>query len=200
MAERFALHTERLILRSWRDSDLEPFAALNADPRVMEYFPSALARAESDFLANRISERIQQHGFDLWAVEVRDGAPFIGFVGLAVPRFEAAFTPCVEVGWRLAYEHWGYGYATEAATAALNDAFQRFDFEEVVSFTTQHNQRSRRVMEKLGMSRSPADDFDHPEMPQAHPLRRHVLYRLSRKSWRAASFCAASRSSRKPGG
>jgi RimJ/RimL family protein N-acetyltransferase len=183
----FALHTDRLILRSWRESDLEPFAALNADPRVMQYFPSVLTRAESDFLAEKISERIEQHRFGLWAVELRTGAPFIGFVGLAIPRFEASFTPCIEVGWRLAYEHWGHGYATEAATGALDDAFGRFDFEEIVSFTTQQNWRSRRVMEKLGMTHSLTDDFDHPEIPEPHPLRRHVLYRLSRNTWQSVS-------------
>jgi RimJ/RimL family protein N-acetyltransferase len=198
MPERFVLETDRLLLRSWRETDLEPFAAINADPRVMEYFPSPLTRAESDFLADKISERIQKSGFGLWAVEERGGAPFIGFVGLAVPLFEAAFTPCVEVGWRLAYAHWGRGYAPEAAAAALDDAFGRLDLQEIVSFTTQHNQRSRRVMEKLGMTHSLADDFDHPELSCDHPLLRHVLYRLSRKSWLTASFRAASPPIRKP--
>ena len=183
----FSLQTERLILRSWHDTDRAPFAALNADPRVMEYFPSVLAREESDLFAAKISQRIDENGFGLWAIEVRGGAPFIGFVGLSRPRFETAFTPCIEVGWRLAYDHWGRGYATEAATAALDDAFHRFNLDEILSFTSRQNQRSQRVMEKLGMTHDPVDDFDHPEIPDGHPLRRHVLYRLSRAAWTSLS-------------
>jgi RimJ/RimL family protein N-acetyltransferase len=183
----FSLQTDRLILRSWRQADLTPFAALNADHRVMEYFPSVLTREESDFFAAKISQRIQENGFGLWAVEVRGGAPFIGFVGLSQPRFETSFTPCVEVGWRLAYDHWGRGYATEAATSAIDDAFDRFDVDEILSFTSRQNQRSQRVMEKLGMTHAPADDFDHPEIPNGDPLRRHVLYRLSRANWQSVS-------------
>jgi RimJ/RimL family protein N-acetyltransferase len=183
----FSLQTERLILRSWQETDRAPFAALNADPRVMEYFPSVLAREESDLFAAKISQRIDENGFGLWAIEVRGGAPFIGFVGLSRPRFETAFTPGIEVGWRLAYDHWGRGYATEAATAALDDAFHRFNLDEILSFTSRQNQRSQRVMEKLGMTHDPVDDFDHPEIPDGHPLRRHVLYRLSRAAWTSLS-------------
>lgn len=178
--------TARLRLRPWRDEDLPAFAALNADPRVMEHFPETLSRAESDALAGRIRDHFTARGFGPWAVEVPGRAAFIGFVGLAVPEFEAPFTPCVEVGWRLAAEHWGQGYATEAASAALGHAFGPLGLAEVVSFTVVANRRSRRVMERLGMTRSPADDFEHPGLPGGHPLRPHVLYRLSRAAWLAS--------------
>lgn len=153
---------------------------MNADPRVMEFLPSVLTREESDALAGRIIEKLTRDGFGLWAVEVVGVADFIGFVGLNAPKFEAHFTPCIEIGWRLAYEHWGHGYATEAATAVMRFGFEQLGLKEIVSFTSTANMRSRRVMERLGMSNSPADDFDHPRLPEGHPLRRHVLYRLSR--------------------
>jgi RimJ/RimL family protein N-acetyltransferase len=172
--------TQRLALRLWRDEDLAAFAALNADPRVMEFFPKPLDRAESDALAARIRENLTRRGFGLWAVEVPGVADFIGFVGLSVPQFEAHFTPCVEIGWRLAYEYWGAGYATEAALAVLDFGFERLALDEVVSFTTSANRRSRGVMERIGMTRTPADDFDHPALAEGHPLRRHVLYRIKR--------------------
>lgn len=175
------LTTESLVLREWRDSDLEPFAALNADPRVMEFLPKTLDRAESDALAGRIREGFAKHGFGLWAVEVPGVAPFIGFIGLSVPGFEAHFTPCVEVGYRLAFDHWGLGYATEGAMAALEFGFQQARLKEIVSFTAPQNVRSRRVMEKIGMTRDPAEDFDHPKLAEGHPLRRHVLYRISQQ-------------------
>jgi RimJ/RimL family protein N-acetyltransferase len=178
--------TARLRLRPWRDGDLPAFAALNADPRVMEHFPGTLSRAESDALVARNRDHFAAHGFGLWAVEVPGRAPFIGFVGLAVPRFEGPFTPCVEVGWRFAAEHWGQGYATEAASAVLAHAFGPLGLAEVVSFTAPANRRSRRVMERLGMTRLPADDFEHPGLPEGHPLRPHVLYRLSRAAWLAS--------------
>jgi ribosomal-protein-alanine N-acetyltransferase len=174
------MRTERLLLRRWRPSDLAPFAALNADPRVMRYFPTTLSRAESDAFAEQIEAHFAEHGFGLWAVEVPDLAPFIGFVGLSVPRFEASFTPCVEVGWRIAAEHWGRGYAPEAARTALAFGFETLGLREILSFTTVVNAPSRRVMEKLGMTHDPSDDFDHPALPEGHALRRHVLYRLSR--------------------
>ncbi len=180
------LRTDRLRLRAWRAADLEPFARLNADARVMEHFPEALSRSESDALATRISQNLTARGFGLWAVEVPGIADFAGFVGLAVPGFEAHFTPCIEIGWRLAAEHWGRGYATEGARAALGFAFARLHLDEVVSFTVVANSRSRRVMERLGMHRDPADDFEHPSLPEGHPLRRHVLYRLRRQEWRAS--------------
>ena len=174
------IDTHRLQLRAWRPEDLPAFAAMNADPRVMEFLPKPLDRAESDARAAQIRDHFARRGFGLWAVEVRGVADFIGFVGLSVPEFEAHFTPCVEVGWRLAREHWGLGYATEAARAALDFGFQGFALEEIVSFTVPANWRSRRVMERIGMTRTPADDFDHPALPVGHPLRRHVLYRATR--------------------
>ena len=177
------IQTPRLLLRPWRDDDHAPFAALNADPVVMEFFPSTLDRTESDAAVGRIREHFAARGFGLWAVEVPGTADFIGFVGLAVPRFEAHFTPCVEIGWRLAREHWGRGYATEAARAAIRFGFEELALGEIVSFTVPANVRSRAVMERIGMTRSPADDFDHPALPEGHPLRRHVLYRLSRAAF-----------------
>jgi RimJ/RimL family protein N-acetyltransferase len=160
--------------------DREPFAALNADPRVMEHFPAPLSHEESDTLAARIESHFEQHGFGLWAVEIVDVAPFAGFIGLSVPRFEAHFTPCIEIGWRLAKEFWGSGYATEGARAVLAFGFEQLRLPAIVSFTVLGNLRSRRVMERLGMTRNPADDFNHPALPEGHPLQRHVLYRLSR--------------------
>jgi RimJ/RimL family protein N-acetyltransferase len=177
-----ALRTERLILRPWREEDLALFAALNADPAVMGHFPSVLTRAESDALATRIRADLAERGFGLWAVEAPGVAPFIGFIGLAVPRFEAHFTPCVEIGWRIAREHWGRGYATEAARAALAYGLGRLRLDEIASFTAVGNLRSRRVMEKIGMTHDPSDDFDHPNLPPGHPLRRHVLYRIRRET------------------
>ena len=171
----------RLQLRLWRDDDLPEFAAINADPRVMEFLPKLLDRAESDALAARFRDHFARLGFGLWAVEVPGVADFIGFVGLSVPAFEAPFMPCVEIGRRLAHEHWGKGYATEAALAALEFGFGRLALQEIVSFTVPENRRSRAVMERMGMTRNPLDDFDHPALPEGHPLRWHVLYRLSHR-------------------
>jgi RimJ/RimL family protein N-acetyltransferase len=172
------LETERLVLRRWRAEDREPFARMNCDAEVMEFFPAALTRAESDTLADRIEAHFEEHGFGGWAAEMRAEAVFIGFVGLAVPRFEAHFTPCVEIGWRLAREHWGKGLATEGARAAMRYAFAELGLAELVSFAVPGNVRSRRVMEKLGMTHDVRDDFEHPGLPEGHRLRRHVLYRV----------------------
>jgi RimJ/RimL family protein N-acetyltransferase len=174
------LITPRLRLREWRDTDFPAFAALNADPEVMLHFPEMLDRAASDALAERIVAHFDRHGFGPWAVEVPGVADFAGFVGLMVPAFDAHFTPCVEIGWRLARTAWGHGYATEAARAALDYAFGTLKLDEVVSMTVPANLRSRAVMERLGMTRLPADDFDHPRLPQGHALQRHVLYRKRR--------------------
>jgi len=184
------LRTPRLLLRLWSPADLEPFARVNADPRVMEHLPGALSREQSDALAARIATHFTERGFGLWALELPGVAPFVGFVGLAVPRFEAAFTPCVEVGWRLAAEHWGRGYASEAARAALAFGFERLGLSEIVSFTVPANQRSRAVMERIGMTRDPADDFEHPSLPPGHPLRQHVLYRIRARARPAPSSAA----------
>ena len=180
MSSAQTLKTSRLILRQWREDDLAPFAAMNADPRVMEYFPSLLSREKSDDLARRLAARIDERGWGLWAVEVKGVVPFIGFVGLAKVLWSAHFTPCVEIGWRIAFEHWHKGYATEAARAAVDFAFDSLRLDEIVSFTVPANLRSRAVMERLGMKHDPRDDFDHPELPVGHPIRRHVLYRLAR--------------------
>lgn len=177
------MHTPRLILRPWRDADRAPFAALNADPDVMEHFPSLLDRSESDAFADRIAAHFHDHGMGLWAVEVRDGPPFIGFVGLSKVTFDAPFTPAVEIGWRLARAAWGHGYATEAAREVCREAFLDLHLPALVSFTATANRRSRAVMERLGMRRDPAEDFDHPKLPDGHRLQRHVLYRLTAAAW-----------------
>lgn len=172
------LRTERLILRPPGDEDLAPFAAMNADPEVMRHFPATLSRAESDAMVVRNRDGFAARGFGNWAIEVPGVTSFAGFVGLSVPRFQAHFSPCVEIGWRLATSFWGQGYATEGARAALGFGFDTLKLPEIVSFTVVANQPSRRVMERLGMRRDPADDFDHPSMAEGHPMRRHVLYRL----------------------
>ena len=173
------LRTARLVLRGWRRSDREPFAAMNADREVMEHFPATLTRAESDALADRIDADFAERGSSLWAVEVAGGEPFIGFTGLAVPRFQAHFTPAVEIGWRLARPSWGHGYATEAARRVLDFAFRDLGLPEVVSFTSTTNIRSQAVMKRIGMTHDPADDFDHPLLGEGHRLRRHVLWRIT---------------------
>jgi RimJ/RimL family protein N-acetyltransferase len=178
------LRTERLVLRAWRADDLEPFARINADVEVMRHFPATLDRTASDEMVERIERTWETSGIGLWAVEVIGGAAFIGFVGLLPVPFEAAFTPAVEVGWRLDRDHWGRGYAPEAAAEAVHHGFEDLDLAEIVSFTTPANMASRRVMEKLGMSHDPADDFDHPRLTPGHPMRRHVLHRLTAEQWR----------------
>jgi RimJ/RimL family protein N-acetyltransferase len=174
------LRSERLRLRQWTAADREPFARLNADALVMQYFPTTLSRAESDGLADAIEDHIAQNGWGLWAVDVPGVTSFAGFIGLSRPRFEAHFTPCVEIGWRLGSSVWGRGYATEGASAVLAFGFDTLGLREIVSFTTEANLPSRRVMERIGMTSNRDDDFDHPNLPPQHPLRHHVLYRKSR--------------------
>ncbi|MSR56956.1 MAG: N-acetyltransferase [Planctomycetaceae bacterium] len=188
MPEIPVLSTPRLRLREWRDDDLPAFAALNSDPQVMEFLPKLLDRSESDAMAARIREHFNDHQFGLWAVEVAGGVDFIGFVGLCVPKFEAHFTPCVEIGWRLAATHWGQGYATEAARTALEFGFRQLRLEQIVSMTVPANRRSWQVMQRLGMTRSPDDDFDHPNLPEGDRLKRHVLYRLTQAQWSSATL------------
>ena len=180
------LTTARLLLREWREDDRGPFAELNADPRVAEFLSGTRDRVASDAFVDRIITRWASDGHGLWAVERHDDGAFLGFVGLAAPSFEAAFTPCVEVGWRLTPAAWGHGYATEGARAALRFGFEDVGLEEIVSFTVPDNARSRAVMERLGMTRDPADDFDHPSFAEGHRLRGHVLYRLGRADWSVA--------------
>ena len=151
---------------------------MNADPRVMEHFPKLLSREESDARVDAIEAHFREYGFGLWAVEVPGVAPFVGFIGMTRQNLAAPFMPCVEIGWRVAADFWGRGYATEGARVAANFGFKQLNFSEIVSYTVPANLRSRRVMEKLGMTHDPADDFDHPLLPAGHPLRRHVLYRL----------------------
>jgi RimJ/RimL family protein N-acetyltransferase len=172
------LRTERLYLRTWEPSDRTPFAAMNADPRVMEHFEAPLTADGTDALIQRIERQFEADGFGLWAVDIPGVTPFAGFIGLYRPNFDAHFTPCVEVGWRLAAEFWGRGYATEGAREAIRFGFETVGLDEIVSITVPGNQRSRRVMEKLGMTCTREDDFDHPRVSEGSPLRRHVLYRL----------------------
>jgi 3-dehydroquinate dehydratase / shikimate dehydrogenase len=171
------IRTARLCLRPWRDTDCEPFARMNADPRVMRYFSAPLTREQSDEFADQIRTHIVAHGWGRWAVEIVGIAPFAGFIGLARPRFKAHFTPCTEISWRLAPEFWGRGYATEGALGALDFGFRELRVDEIVALTTPANEPSRRVMDRLGMTHHPADDFDHPGLPAGHPRARHVLYR-----------------------
>ena len=166
------------MLRSWRDSDREPFARMNADPRVMEFFPACLSREQSDALADRIEAGIRRNGYSFFAAELRETGQFIGFIGLSIPPFD--FIPFDEIGWRLAPAFWNQGLATEGALAVLRFAFDELGREQVIAFTANSNLRSRRVMEKLGMTYDPAADFDHPRIAQGHPLRPHVLYRIGR--------------------
>jgi RimJ/RimL family protein N-acetyltransferase len=177
------IRTERLLLREWCVSDRLPFAAINADPIVMEHFPRRLSADETSAFIDRIVARWMDDGYGLWAVERVEDRTLIGFVGLTSPPWEAAFTPAVEIGWRLARGAWGKGYATEAARATLRFGFETLRLDEILSWTVPANTRSRAVMERLGVAHDPADDFDHPGMPVGSPLRRHVLYRLSRTAW-----------------
>ena len=178
--------TERLILRPWQDSDLEPFAQMNADPSVREYFYKLLTKEESDHSVKLFSNHIERCGWGFWAASLLETNEFIGFIGLQNVHFAAPFNqqaPAVEIGWRLAFNHWGKGYATEGAKRALQYGFEQLNLEEIVSFTAVQNIRSRHVMEKIGMHHKEADDFDHPKLSDGHPLQRHVLYRLMSNEW-----------------
>jgi RimJ/RimL family protein N-acetyltransferase len=177
------LTTPRLLLRRWIPSDRAPFAALNADIRVMKFLPACLSATESGALADRIENHFRDHGFGPFAAELRATCTFIGFIGLSIPQFTAKFTPCVEIGWRLSADHWNQGLATEGAQAVVRYAFETLKLEEIVSFAVPANVASTRVMEKIGMTRDPAGDFDHPALEADHPLRRHLLYRLARAQW-----------------
>jgi len=171
------IETSRLILRAFTDVDRAPFAELNAHPLVVESLGSSPTRAESDAMVDRYSAEMAREGWGLWAVEVAGGAPFVGMVGLHRVRAALPCAPAVEVGWRLHPDHWGHGYATEAAAASLRFGFDDAGLAEVVAFTTTLNTRSQAVMERIGMVRDPGADFDHPGLPEGSPLRRHVLYR-----------------------
>ena len=173
------LRTSRLLLRPWRDEDIAAFVEMSSDPLVMEYLlPLSERGLSAEAWVARARAHWEEHGFGQWVVELPGAASFIGVVGLGVVSYQAPFTPAVEVAWRLARPYWGQGYATEAARAALDYGFSKLGLSEIVALTVPANQRSRRVMEHLGMTRSPEDDFDHPRVPEG-PLKRHVLYRLS---------------------
>ena len=174
------LETERLILRHWKASDLPAFASLNRDPVVMEFYRSILSEQESNIFAERIKKSLEENGWGLWATERKDTRKFIGYVGLSKPSFEAAFTPCVEIGWRLDRDAWGHGFATEAATRCLRFGFEQLNLEEILSFTAKANARSIKVMERIGMKLDAKGEFDHPHLDPSHPLSRHVLHRISR--------------------
>ncbi len=171
------IETQRLILRRWKESDHEPFSALNADSKVCKFFPNTLSKKESNALADKIEDRFNENGFGFYALEHKENGNFIGFCGLNKPSFKAHFTPCVEIGWRLSSAYWNKGYATEAARAALDEGFNHYDLKEIVSFTVPENIASRRVMEKIDLTRDDEGDFDHPALPDGHPLKHHVLYR-----------------------
>lgn len=174
--------TPRLLLRHWREEDVEPFAEMGADPDVMEHFPAMLSRAESEAWVERVDSDLEQRGWGLWALEELATRRFLGFTGLNVPGFDAPFLPATEIGWRLRRDAWGRGYATEAARGALAVAFEDLELDELVSFTAVSNTRSQAVMERIGMTRDPAEDFLHPGVEKGHPVRPHVLYRLTRPS------------------
>lgn len=184
------LTTERLLLRRFSEADRAPFAALNADPIVMEFMKGVQTRAESDRTIDRIEAAFAQDGLAPWAIELRETAEFIGMAGLARATFASPATPAVEILWRLARPHWGHGYATEAARQTIDDGFGRLALEEIVSFTAEANRRSARVMQRLGMTRDPSADFDHPALEEGHPLRRHITYRLRRPGLEASTHTA----------
>lgn len=174
--------TKRLICRQWRPNDFPSFAQLNADPKVMAYFPQPLTRQESDALAQSIHDFIENNGFGLWAVELKESNEFIGFVGLSIPTIIFPFSPCVEIAWRIGSLYWGQGYTTEAARKTLQIGFELLELSEIVSFTSINNLRSRSVMKKLGMQED-GQTFEHPSLPIGHALREHCLYRLQRNQW-----------------
>ncbi|WP_034642527.1 GNAT family N-acetyltransferase [Desulfovibrio inopinatus] len=175
--------TARLVLRQWKETDKKTFAVLNADPRVMEFFPAPLTRKESDAVADKCQLFIEEHGWGFWAVEEKRTHDFLGFVGLYIPRADLPFSPCVEIGWRLAFPYWGKGVASEAAKGALAIGFCVLNLKEIVSFTAFHNVRSQAVMRRIGMHRVPGS-FAHPGVAVSSPLREHLLYRLADRSWR----------------
>ena len=182
MQEIMELMTPRLVLRQWRDSDLPLFAALNADPRAMACFPAPLSREASDAMVQRCSGLIAERGWGFWAVALRENDAFIGMTGLHIPAAQLPCSPCVEIGWRLAFDYWGQGYAQEAAQAALQAGFTHLQLPEIVSFTALQNTRSSALMARLGMRREAAT-FEHPALPPGHALRTHCLYRLTRAEW-----------------
>jgi len=176
------LITQRLLLRQWQDKDLPELARLNADPLVMKFYPNTLSTQKSNAIAEKLKALISDRGWGFWAVETLDDNIFIGFVGLHEPVYELPVNPCIEIGWRLAREHWGNGYATEAASASIKFGFEKLDLSEIYSFTSVANIKSRKVMERLKMTDQKMN-FKHPMIPEGSPLREHVLYKLNRDNW-----------------
>jgi RimJ/RimL family protein N-acetyltransferase len=180
IAAKFKIQTERLLLRPWKDADLAPFAEMSANPEVMEFFPAILSAAESNAMVGSFCEHFEKYGFGWAACELKSSSEFIGFVGLHRIEYETSFSPCVEIGWRIARKHWGQGFAVEGAEAMLEFGFKNLGLTEIVSMTAVGNLKSRRVMEKIGMTRNSEEDFDHPKVSDGHPLKRHVLYRIQK--------------------
>lgn len=180
--EMVELQTSRLKLRQWKDSDLIAFAKLNADPEVMQFYPNKLEKDESDNMALKLKDLIAKRGWGFWAIEEIETKKFIGFVGLHEPTYDLPVTPCVEIGWRLAKEYWGNGYATEASNISLDFAFNKLNLDKVYSFTSGENIKSRAVMERIGMANI-NKNFEHPIIPKGHTLREHVLYRITQNEW-----------------
>lgn len=172
------IETERLILRTWEDDDAEPYYRINQDPKVLEFLPGPMTINQAKVFIFEMNQRFTEYNYTLWAAEEKATASLMGFIGLQVPRWQAHFSPCVEVGWRLGSEYWGKGYAPEGARAALDYGFNTLNFSEIVSFTVPANHRSIRVMEKIGMQRDFEGDFEHPNFIPDHPLCKHVLYRV----------------------
>lgn len=176
------IDTERLKLRQWRQEDWPLFANLNADLEVMQFYPNVLSTEQSNTMAQKMEALIRERGWGFWAVEKCDDRQFIGFVGLHIPNYDLPVTPCVEIGWRLAKKYWGRGYATEAARASLDVAFEKLNLTEVYSFASVGNKKSQAVMQRIGMTNT-MNNFEHPMMPEGHPLREHVLYKIDRQTW-----------------
>ncbi|MCA3017601.1 MAG: GNAT family N-acetyltransferase [Rhodocyclaceae bacterium] len=179
------IRTQRVLLRQWKDSDLDAWAEMNADPEVRKYFPKVLDRAEADGEASRIRGGIAQRGWGMWAIEIPGILPFAGLVGLNLPAFQAPWMPAVEIGWRLSRDAWHKGYATEGAVAAMNFAFDELHLPEVVAMSVKTNTPSHQVMQRLGMTHDPSADFDHPRVPADWPLKTHILHRISPATWKA---------------
>ncbi len=184
------IESPRLILRSWKESDIAPFASMNQDPKVMEFFLSISSPEESEAMANRFQKQIDDKGYGPWAVELKSTGEFIGFIGLLIVAPHFHFAPAIEAGWRLSQKHWGQGLATEGAIEVLQIAFEDLNLEEVVSMTAALNLPSQRVMQKIGMNHLAADDFNHPKIEQNHPLCKHVLFRAKREIWSAPNSMA----------
>ena len=177
------LETDRLILRTWNDDDLQPMLAINQDPKVMEYFPSLQDVDMTKNFIDKVNAHFKNHGYSLYAAVRKDTNEFIGFIGLLIAEFESHFTPATEIGWRLSSSHWGQGFATEGAKAVLGYAFRELKIPEIVSFTAAGNAKSIRVMQKIGLQHNEVDDFDHPKLDDTSPLKRHVLYRLTKENY-----------------